>query len=138
MFLAHVLDVAEPVVGEADAFATEHGADTAAAVVTDDHDVFHTEDIDRLLDHGEAVRIGVDDDVGEIAVDEDLAGEKADDFVGGNAAVRATNPKVFGMLLPRKFLGKFRIAAFDGPGRGPVLCEEMGETGYNSRVNLQD
>jgi len=75
VFLAHVLDVAEPVVGEADALATEHGADAAAAVVTDDHDVLHAEDIDGVLDHGEAVQIGMDDDVGEIAVDEDLAGK---------------------------------------------------------------
>ncbi len=75
VFFADVLDVAEPVVGEAHAFAAQYGAHAAAAVVAHDHDVFDFQCIDGVLDHRETIQIGVDDDVGEIAVDEDLAGK---------------------------------------------------------------
>ena len=39
VFQAYVLHVAQPVVGEAHAFAAQGGAHAAAAVVADDHDV---------------------------------------------------------------------------------------------------
>ena len=110
VFLAHILDMAEPVVGEADSFAAEHGADAAAAIVSDDHDVFHAQHIDRVLDHRKTVQVGVDDDIGDVAVDENFAREEADNFVGGHAAIGATDPKVFGILLAREFLEKIRIA----------------------------
>ena len=74
MFFADVLDVAEPIVGEAHAFATQHGAHAAATVVAHDHDVFHLQHIDRKLDHRETIQIGMDDDVGYVAVDENFAG----------------------------------------------------------------
>ena len=41
----------------------------------------------------------MDDDVGDVAVDEDFAGQQANDFVGGYAAVGAADPQVLGVLL---------------------------------------
>ena len=99
VFFADVLDVAQPVVGEAHAFAAQHGAHAAAAVVAHDHDVFDFQHIDGELDHRETIQIGVDDDVGDVAVDEDFAGQQANDFIGGYAAVGAADPQVLGVLL---------------------------------------
>ena len=125
VFFADVLDVAQPVVGEAHAFAAQHGAHAAAAVVAHDHDVFDFQHIDGELDHRETIQIGVDDDVGDVAVDEDFAGQQADDFVGGYAAVGAADPQVLGVLLAGEFLKKLRVALGDLGGPSFILGEEV-------------
>ena len=130
MFFADVLDVAEPVVGQPDAFAAQHGADAAATVVSDDHDVFYAEDIDRVLDDRETIQVGVNHDVGDVTVDKDLAGQKADDFVGRHATVGAADPEVLRILLAREFLKKLRIAVFDCAGPSPVLGKKMIEISH--------
>lgn len=99
VFVGDVLDVAEPVVDEAEFGFVECGADAAAAVVADDEDVFDFEDFDGVLEDAEAVEVGVDDEVGDVAVDEEFAWLEVDDFVGWDAAVGAADPEVFGVLL---------------------------------------
>ena len=130
VFLAHVLDVAKPVVGQPDAFTAQYGADAAATVVSDDHDVFHAEDIDRVLYDRETIQIGVNNDVGDVTVDEDLAWQQADDFVGRHATVGAADPEVLRILLAREFLKKLRIAVFDCAGPSPVLGKKMIEISH--------
>jgi hypothetical protein len=132
MFFADVLDVAEPIVGEAHAFATQHGAHAAATVVAYDHDVFYLQHIDRKLDHRETIQIGMDDDVGDVAVDENFAGQKADDFVGRHAAVGAADPEVFRILLAGEFLEKLRVALRDFGRPSFVLGEEVREFGHGN------
>ncbi|MPN54293.1 hypothetical protein SDC9_201963 [bioreactor metagenome] len=51
MLLAHVLDVAQPVVHQADAQVVEHRLDAAAAVVAHHQDVLHVQHIDGVLQH---------------------------------------------------------------------------------------
>jgi hypothetical protein len=53
----------------------------------------------RELDHRQAVEVRVDDDVGDVAVDEQLARIEVDQLVGGNAAVGTADPQVFRSLL---------------------------------------
>ena len=66
----HVLDVAQPVVGESDAITAQHGAHAAATVVSDHHDVLNFQNIHGVLKHGEAVKVGVTDNVRDVAMHE--------------------------------------------------------------------
>ena len=52
-------------------------------------------------------------DIGDVAVDEDLARQHADDLVGRHPAVGAADPEVFGILLPGELGKKIRIGLLD-------------------------
>src|SRR5690606_2738026 len=93
-----VLDVADPVVGQAHPGAVQRRADAAAAVVADHQDMFDLEHVDRELDHRQAVEVGVHHHVGDVAVDEHLARVDVDDLVGRHARVGAADPQVPGRL----------------------------------------
>ena len=67
----------------------------------------------------------MDDDVGDVAVDEDFAGQQANDFVGGYAAVGAADPQVLGVLLAGEFLKKLRVALGDLGRPSFILGEEV-------------
>ena len=97
--VAHVLDVADPVVGKADAPVVERRGDAAAVRVADDDDVLDLQDIGGELDHRQAVQVGMDDDVGDVAVHEQLARRQVDEFVRRHAAVGAADPEVARRLL---------------------------------------
>ena len=49
----------------------------AAAVVAADDDVLHLQHVDGVLQHRQAIEVGVDDHVGDVAMDEQLAGHAA-------------------------------------------------------------
>jgi len=119
-----VLHVLKPVVGQTDPVAVQRGVHAAAAVVTGHDDVFHFQHIDGELEHGKAVQVGVDDHVGDVAMDEELAGQQAYDFVRGHAAVRAADPEKRRRLLPRELHEKVRIPLPNILGPGPVVREE--------------
>jgi hypothetical protein len=74
VLLTNVLDVAQPIVRETEAIAALDGANSGAAIVAANDDVFDLQDIDGELENGEAVEIAVGNDVGEVAVDEHFAG----------------------------------------------------------------
>ena len=97
-----VLHVAQPKIDEADARTFERGLDAAAAVVANDHDVLHLQYIDRVLDHRQRVEVGMHDHVGDVAVDEDLARQQADDLVGRHARVGTADPEVLRGLKLRQ------------------------------------
>jgi hypothetical protein len=65
------------------------------------------------LQHGEAVEVGVHDDVGDVAVHEELAREEIDDLVGRDPAVRASDPEVLRMLLLYEALEEVRPVGAD-------------------------
>ena len=58
--------------------------------------------LDRVLQHRQAVEVGVHDDVGDVAVHEDLAGVGAGDLVRRHPAVGAADPEVARRLLGRE------------------------------------
>lgn len=68
----HVLNVSEPVVGQTQRGAPKGRLDASTTVVANDHHMFHLQHLDSVLQHREAVQVGVDDDVADIAVDEQL------------------------------------------------------------------
>ncbi len=122
---ANVLHVAQPVVDETQPVVAQCGEDTAAAVVPADDDVLDAQDLDGKLNRGKAVEIGVDDDVGDVAMDEHLAGQEADNLVGRHPAVGATDPQIARGLLSDQPLEELRIVP-DHVGRpGLVIREKM-------------
>ncbi|MNH26129.1 hypothetical protein D3C79_861620 [compost metagenome] len=94
-----ILDVAQPVVDEAQLLVLHRRLDAAATVVAADDDVLHLEHLHRVLQHGEAVEIGVHHQIGDVAVDEDIPRQQPHQLVGGNPAVGAADPEVLGRLL---------------------------------------
>ncbi len=73
VLVAYILDVAQPVVGQAQTSVFQRGAHAAAAVMADHHDMAHLEHVNRKLDHRQAVQIGMHHHVGDIAVNKNLA-----------------------------------------------------------------
>ena len=67
--------------------------------MADDHDVLDLEHVDRELQHREVVGVLRRREIGDVAVDEQLAGIETDDLVGGHAAVGAADPQIFRRLL---------------------------------------
>lgn len=60
--------------------------------------MFDLEVGDGVLDHGRGVDVGGGDDVGDVAVDEDITGLHAEDGGLGAARVGATDPEDLGRL----------------------------------------
>ena len=67
------------------------------------------------------------DQVGNIAVDEQLSGKKPDDLIGRYSTVRASNPEVAGRLLPGKLNEEIGIFLPEMAGPGTIVCEKMFE-----------
>ena len=105
-----VLHVSQPVVDQPVPPALERGEDATAAEVAADDDLLDPEHLDRVLQHRQAVEVGVHDDVGDVAVHEDLAGVGAGDLVRGHAAVGAADPEIARRLLRLEAPEEPRIA----------------------------
>src|SRR5258706_2223347 len=97
-------DRVQPVVDQAPALAVARGCDPAAAIVADHQDVLDLDDVDRELQHRQVVGVLRRRQVGDVAVDEHLAGVEIADLVGGHAAVRAADPQILGRLLAEQAL----------------------------------
>lgn len=120
-------DGMNPIVDESDLLTLEGSAHAAAAVVTADDDVFDLEEEDGVFDDRKAIEVRLADDVGDVAVNEDFAGRKSDDLVGGNAAVGATDPEIFGNLLLGEAREKARVGLANVVGPSAVIFEEVGQ-----------
>src|SRR6185369_8808464 len=125
--VTNVLDVADPVVREADAAVLERRSDAAAPRMADDDDVMHLEDVDRELDDREAVEVGVNDDVGDVAMNEELTRREVDELVGGNAAVGAADPEVLRRLLLQEAGEEPRPCRLHVRRPATVAVEQLGE-----------
>ena len=130
MLLVHVLHVPQPVVGQTDARAPHRGLHAAAAVVADDDDVLDLEDVDRELHDRQAIEVGVHHHVGDVAMDEDVARQQADDLVGRHAAVGAADPQIVGRLLARKLGEELGILPQDACGPFAVVLEQLVERSH--------
>ena len=70
MPIPYLLDVADPVVGQADSFIRQRRDNSTAIRVADHDDVLDMQDIGGELNHRQTIQVRVDDDVGDIAVNE--------------------------------------------------------------------
>ena len=69
MFEPDITDMQQPVVDKTQFRVIDRRLYTATPVVTTDNNVFNFEDINGILNNGEAVEVGVDDQVSHITVD---------------------------------------------------------------------
>ncbi len=58
-----------------------------------DDNVFHFQHFDSVLHHGQTVQVGVDYQIGHVAVNEEFAGFEPGQTFGRNPAVRTANPQ---------------------------------------------
>ena len=138
MLLADVGHMAEPVVDQPVPGAGEGRGDAAAAVVPAHDHVLHPEDVHGVLQHREAVQVGVHDDVRDVAVHEHVARLEAHDLVGRDAAVGAADPEVL-RLLSHGEIAKEAGVGGDHRGRPrAVSLEQLLEAGHGRRLTRRD
>ena len=117
--------------------ASSRAAFTSAAVVAAHDDVLDREHLDRVLQDGEAVEVGVHDDVGDVAVHEDLAGARPTISFAGT---RLSEQPI------QRYSGAWRSAS---PAKKPgssatiaaalsVALEELAESRHAARLALGD
>jgi hypothetical protein len=112
---------------KAEPVAAQHGLHAATAVVPADDDVAHLQNIHGELHGGQAVQVGMNDEIGDVPVNEQLAGQQTDNLISRHPAVRAADPQELRRLLPRKLLKKLRVLLPDAFGPGLVVDEKVAE-----------
>src|SRR5262245_57518275 len=117
----------KPIVHQPESFAAQRRDHPAAAVMSANDEMADLEHVHSKLSDRQAIQVGMDDDVSDVAVDEYLAGQEADDLIRRDTTVAATDPEVLRRLLAREFGEEFRFALADAFGPGAILVEEMGE-----------
>ena len=120
-----IMHMAQPVVGQTDAGATQSRQHAAAAVMADHHDVLDLEVVDRELDHRQSVEVGVHHHIGHVAVHKDLARIQSGDLVGRYPAVGTANPQVLGRLLLRQQAEKTRALPLHAGRPDAVVVEQV-------------
>lgn len=96
--VGHFSDRVQPLIQDADRSAGQGGPHAPAEVVAADDDVLHLESVNGELEHAEYVRIVPPDEVSDVPVDEDLARFDPRNVLGGNTAVRASDPQKLRLL----------------------------------------
>lgn len=87
-----VPNVPEPIIHNAEPVVFHSGANAAAAVMAADDDVLDFQNAHGKFEDGEAVEVGMGENVRDIPVDEELSWLKPYDFVGRHAAVGTPDP----------------------------------------------
>ena len=67
------------------------------------------------------------DEVGDIAVDEDLARHQVDDLIGGDAAVRASDPEQLGSLLCGQLAEETGVVVLYPARPSPIVPEQFAQ-----------
>lgn len=83
----------QPQVKHIELLVAEGSSHAAAAGVATQHDVFHLQMLNRKLHDAQETQIGGIDDIGDVAVGEDIAGLEAKDGGLWDTRVGATNPQ---------------------------------------------
>ena len=127
MAQAHILHMAQPVVGQANARAARGRQHAATAIVPHHHDVFHLERINGILNDRQGIQVGVHHHIGHIAMDKHFARLKTGNLIGGHTAVGATDPQIFGRLLLRQMIEETRLLKLHALSPCTVVVKEVRE-----------
>src|SRR5690606_30740005 len=96
----NVLDITQPVVDQAQFCIFNGRTHPATTIMPRHHNMAHLQYFDGELDNRQAVQIGMNNHIGYITVNKDLARQHIDDLVGWHPTIRAANPKKARGLLP--------------------------------------
>ena len=118
-------DVLQPRVDQSKPLPEESRKHSTAPIVPAHDDVLHLEHIDSVLQNGETVEVGMDDEICHVSVDEEFTGPKPDYLVRRNSAVGAPDPKVLRRLLLGQVLEERGVAPERLLDPGSVVFEEM-------------
>ncbi len=99
MAVVDVLDMPQPIVDQPHFLPAQRSSDSAASMVSADNDMFYPKNIDGELHDREAVQVCVHDDIGDVAMHENLTRKQTGDLVCGNPAVRTADPEILRRLL---------------------------------------
>lgn len=126
--------MAQPVVDQA-MFVIVHGCFNATTtVVSANHDVLYLEHLNGILNDRKAVQVGMDHNVGNVAVYEDLARRQVDDLIGRHAAVGTAYPEVFGGLLLGKAAEEAGILFTSSFGPFTVSIKKVFQCLHNKKL----
>src|SRR5690606_9716635 len=100
----NILDVAEPVVDDAELLAAQRCGHTTATIMPRYNNVFHFQYVYRIVEHAEHVHVRMDTHVGDITMYENFAGLGVGNLVGRHTAIGTSDPKQFWLLSFRQLL----------------------------------
>ncbi|MCY1402922.1 hypothetical protein D9M71_180840 [compost metagenome] len=125
LFVVQVANRAQPAVDQAELAILHRRPYAAAAIVAGHQDVFDLEHVDGVLDHRQAVQVGVQYHVGHVAVNEQVAGQHTHDFIGRYARIGTADPEEFGRLLASKLGEEVWIFLLDRIGPALVVINQF-------------
>jgi hypothetical protein len=110
-------------VNETTTSSVNGGADPAAAIMSNHHDMLHFEYVDRKLEHRQIVGILRRSEIGHIPVYEQLAGVEANNRIRRHSAIGAADPEIRRRLLAFETTEEVRILRCHArcPGAIPFL-----------------
>ncbi len=123
VLVIQVADGAQPTVDQPQLVVAHGGPYAAAAVVAGDQNVLDLEYVHRELDDRKTVEVGVQHDVGDVAVDEQVARQQTDDLVGRYSCIGATDPQILRCLLLGQFCEERRVFFIDRLSPTRVVLE---------------
>jgi hypothetical protein len=125
MFVSNVAYILQPLVAQPEAAILQSRFHSPASEMATNNDVSNLQHVDSVLNHGKTIRIIQCDHIRNVAMYKKLARQESDDFICWHATIRAPNPQVLRLLLPRKPLEKSRIARRHPRDPLPIVLEKM-------------
>ena len=119
LLVVKIANRTQPAVDQAELAILHRGSNTTATIVAGDQNVFDLEYVNRVLNHRQAVEVGVQHHIGHVAVYEQIARQHADDLVGRHPGIGTADPQVLGSLLASQLGEEVRI--FFGDRVSPAL-----------------
>lgn len=119
-----VANVSQPRIQKAQVRGSESGFDSSTVVVTANDDMLHVKMSYGVVDYGHDTEVGIGDEIGDVAVDKQFTGLETHDFIGGDAAIAATNVEIVWFLSIGKLVEERGICASLGESPLPVVLEQ--------------
>ena len=125
VLVVQVANRTQPAIDQAQLAILHRSPYATATVMASDQDVLDLEHIHRVLDHRQAIEVGVQHHVGHVAVHKKIARQHADDLVGRYPRIGAADPEKLRSLLARELGEKLRVFFLDRSGPALVVINQI-------------